>query len=248
VLGVGGLLACGWRVTKTALPYILLTGIVFYFPLGLLDALAEGNEDFTPFAILLYLFVNTYIVLWVIIVTRRVIDGEEAVYGYALRTALRLVPRAVIASVMAGVIVILMSFLLIVPGIIWAVYYTFILNAIALGYEGGKRALDYSKSLVRGRWLEVFGVSLLVGLTAGILVLAISVPASMLAYYIIPGSLVPTAISYALIYTLSLFYFITMTVYFLNLEQLAVEDERPVEVPAYLRQGLDRLSNTPEDA
>ena len=64
-------------------------------------------------------------------------------------------------SIIAGLMVLGLAFCLIVPGIIWAVYYTFIVQIVILKKISGKDALDYSKSLVK-RNKKVFLVLFLI--------------------------------------------------------------------------------------
>jgi hypothetical protein len=48
-------------------------------------------------------------------------------------------------------------------GIIWGVYYSFFVYAVALRQVSGKAALDYSKATVQGEWWRVFGYLLALG-------------------------------------------------------------------------------------
>jgi hypothetical protein len=51
----------------------------------------------------------------------------------------------------------------IIPGIIWLGYYTFSSSVVSLRDHSGKRALDESKALVKGRWWTVVGRILAIG-------------------------------------------------------------------------------------
>ncbi len=57
----------------------------------------------------------------------------------------------------AWLILIGLFLLLVVPGIVWSVYYSFLLMVVSVRGLSGKAALDYSKNLVKGRWWRVFG-------------------------------------------------------------------------------------------
>jgi len=66
--------------------------------------------------------------------------------------------------------------LLIIPGLIFAVYWTFVLYALITDNSGIGGAFSHSKRVVSGRWWTVFGYLFLfgliiVGLTIGVLVL-----------------------------------------------------------------------------
>ena len=63
-----------------------------------------------------------------------------------------------------GVVVLGLSVLLIIPGIIWLNYYTFVTQLVIINEKKWKSALDASKQLVRGHWWEVLGVNITVWL------------------------------------------------------------------------------------
>ena len=60
-----------------------------------------------------------------------------------------------------------LSLMLLIPGIMWAVYYTFIMQAVVLKRLSGTKAVAYSKSLVQGRSWQEFGAMLIVYILIG---------------------------------------------------------------------------------
>ncbi len=72
------------------------------------------------------------------------------------------------ASILVGLVVIVGFILLIVPGIIFAVWFSFTTMIVVLEGLRGKAALQKSKSYVQGRWWPVLGRIVLLGLAAGI--------------------------------------------------------------------------------
>jgi uncharacterized membrane protein len=54
-----------------------------------------------------------------------------------------------------------LTLLLVVPGIIFAVYWAFTQQIATLTDKSGRDAMKYSKELVKGRWWKVVGYSLL---------------------------------------------------------------------------------------
>jgi hypothetical protein len=73
----------------------------------------------------------------------------------ALSGSSHLIWPAICVSVIVSLIVILGAVLLIVPGIIFAVWYAFTLLAVALDEKRGMAALRASKVLVEGRWWSI---------------------------------------------------------------------------------------------
>ena len=73
---------------------------------------------------------------------------------------------AILTGLLAMLIVFGLTLLLIVPGVIWVIYYSFFLFVVALRGLSGKPALDYSKAIVKGQWWRVFGYMLVIQLLA----------------------------------------------------------------------------------
>lgn len=67
------------------------------------------------------------------------------------------------------IIVIGYTLLLIIPGIIWGIYYSFVIYIVILRNKTGKAALDYSKSLVTGNWGTLFLIYLGIGIVLGVI-------------------------------------------------------------------------------
>jgi len=72
-----------------------------------------------------------------------------------LKSALGLLVPAILISIISGLAVIGGLILLVVPGVIFAVWFIFSLHALMLDDKHTVDALKYSKSLVKGRWGEV---------------------------------------------------------------------------------------------
>ena len=93
------------------------------------------------------------------IVTEHAILGREIQPNEAGRQAIYRAPAAAWSYILGAVIVALL-FLLIIPGVIWTIYYSFVPYVVALRGRSGKSALDYSKSVVRANWWKVLAVIL----------------------------------------------------------------------------------------
>lgn len=94
----------------------------------------------------------------------------------AYRESLPYFWRYILLSIMVGVVVLLGLIALIIPGIIFAVWFAFSYYILVVENIGGVEAMKRSKQLVAGRWWMVFGhvafvtlVSLAVGIVAGAL-------------------------------------------------------------------------------
>lgn len=72
------------------------------------------------------------------------------------------------ASILVGLVVIVGFFLLIIPGIIFAVWYSFTIMVVVLEGLRGNEAMRKSKSYVQGRWLAVAGRIIILGIVVGL--------------------------------------------------------------------------------
>jgi uncharacterized membrane protein len=129
-----------------------------------------------------------------------------------------------------------MCLLLIVPGIIWGLYYSLFIYVVALRGLSGKQALDYSKAIVKGQWWRVFGYLLVINLleaVAGVIVVAL--------FWFTPDNKMLSIASDTLTDLISAL-FLTMTiVFFLNNDSMRIrselEKQTSAEPPALPPQG-----------
>jgi hypothetical protein len=116
-------------------------------------------------------------------------------------------------GLLALVIVLGYTLLLVVPGIIWGVYYLFVIYIVALRNKTGKAALEYSQSLVSGHWWDVFvvylGISIVLGVVGGVI--------SALFKWL-PLNLFTSLISFSLQTIIGSFLTVSITILFLNLD------------------------------
>lgn len=117
---------------------------------------------------MLNLFLGTIAAAAVAFLVERAVRGEEVSWRAAFEHGKRRLLATLWTSLLAGLIVFALSLCFVIPGIIWAIYYSFIVFVVSLRGREGKAALDYSKALVQGRWFFVFSVCLLLGLAAGL--------------------------------------------------------------------------------
>ncbi|MCX5645261.1 MAG: hypothetical protein NTZ17_11355 [Phycisphaerae bacterium] len=114
---------------------------------------------------------------------------EESLYGHtitwlaALRHAASRWGAAILTGLLAMLIVFGLTLLLIVPGVIWAIYYSFFLFIVALRGLSGKQALDYSRAMVKGQWWPVFTYLLVIQLLAVLAAIVVTAPFEVLPKY-----------------------------------------------------------------
>ena len=94
-------------------------------------------------------------------ITQRDITWQEA-----LNHGLKKWSALIRTRILGGLITFGMFLLLIVPGIIWSVYYIFTIYVVAITSLSGKKALSYSKKLVKGLWWRALGYFFVIGFAA----------------------------------------------------------------------------------
>lgn len=88
--------------------------------------------------------------------------------GEMLASTSHLIWPVIYTSLLVGLIVLAGSILLIIPGIIFAVWYSFVFYHIAFEEKPGLTALRASKQMVVGRWWKILWRVLLPGLLFGV--------------------------------------------------------------------------------
>ena len=147
------------------------------------------------------------------IVTEHAILGREIHSYEAGRQAISRALPAAWSYVLAGVIILALLLLLIIPGVIWIIYYSFVPYVVALRGRSGKSALDYSKSVVKGNWWKVLAVVLLLAFFNTGLTWLLSRFQPVIAEFPI------TLAVFALLVPVAAFKEVFMTVFFLSLER-----------------------------
>ena len=142
---------------------------------------------------ILEFFIGTIATIGIASIVEKSLQGTTLSWGDSLRYGLSKWATAIGTGFLAGLILLGLTLLLIIPGIIWSLYYTFWIYVVALRNIGGKTALDYSKSLVEGQWWSVFGVFFVLGIIGFIVGLAIGFPLNLISdnqfFGIIPNTI-----------------------------------------------------------
>ena len=161
--------------------------------------------------VLSLLMVIAYLALFVMVESYT--KNEPLAFGSAVRKAFSSLISVLWAAILSTLIIFGMLLLLVVPGIIYAVYYIFAQNAVVLRGMKGKAALDYSKSLVKGRWWRVFWYFT-------VLIIMTCLPSILygVAYSFMTKTLAHEMAKAAMTSMLGVYYGITMTIFFINLD------------------------------
>jgi hypothetical protein len=111
-------------------------------------------------------------VLTIEITARTLVDEKTNLKNLAL-IALKKLPMSILLGIIVGVIIIFGLILLIIPGIIFAIWFHFTLYTFILEGKKCLEALKESKILVQGRWWLVFWRLVVVNLFWGVVTTAL---------------------------------------------------------------------------
>ncbi|OGH82616.1 MAG: hypothetical protein A3F93_04870 [Candidatus Magasanikbacteria bacterium RIFCSPLOWO2_12_FULL_34_7] len=143
------------------IPSIITTSLV-----GALTAIF-GRQSQEFFVTVIYglffiiLFIISYVIgIWFSIVKVRIIaaryeNKDIASISSYIHSDKKLILPVIAASILAGIAIIGGFILFIVPGIIFSVWFAFVMYAVAIDNKESVDSLSYSKSLSKGRWLAV---------------------------------------------------------------------------------------------
>ena len=188
---VGEIVASGWDLYCLHLKRILLIFLVVYVPINIglsFIPAAEWAETYGALGRNMHMAIIQLSEFFVGVLATMALAKliEESLYGHtitwlqALRHAVSRWGAAIGTGLLAMLIVFGLALLLIVPGVIWMIYYSFFIFAVALRDLSGKPALDYSKALVQGQWWRVFGYLLVIQLLAVLAAMVVTAPFQVL--------------------------------------------------------------------
>lgn len=165
-----------WEVYTKNFTNILMVVLIVYIPVNALLFLVSSNDTlfdsvvpFNRMAQVLKVLIGIIPTFALIFITAKTMDGEIFDFKAVLSLAVKKWGRGICTALYQSVIIIALLFLLVVPGLIWIVYYSFTYQAVALRDLKNKEALDYSKYLVKGNWWATLGFSSAVILAPAVL-------------------------------------------------------------------------------
>jgi len=221
-LGIGDLFSVGWQLYNANFTDILRVILWVYIPINLVVALlpvewgqpgavTQEAQLYNNIVQLLEFFVGIIATMGIAVIVEKAVHGETLAWHDALRHGLSRWLSAIGTGLLGGLILLGLTFLLIIPGIIWSLYYAFWIYVVALRAVGGKTALDYSKRLVLGQWWRVFGTFFVIGFTGLIVVLTVTFLLTLIADNPLANLIINTVAN-----IVGAFFLVVTVVFFLN--------------------------------
>jgi hypothetical protein len=226
----------------TFLPFLLLTFLPVFLikrfaPLNLLQqSLGEGGYLlFSIFIRFIFSILGILSISAVSYIVENVIQGKEVGWAGALRFAFSRWGVAILTYLLMEIILLGLTFLLVIPAVIWTNYYSFYLNAVANRGLNYRAALNYSKDLVKSRWWHIFWRGL--GLAFAVILPALGV--GFILSRLIPARIFEGIWDFIICMSINLLT-VVESVWFLNLDYLRHEEQsssgnsnntKPAEAP-----------------
>ena len=172
---LGEILAAGFRAFFGMLPRMMLWLLLIYGALNLIVALVPFEEIFSDLDELRVVRIESKFdqaldnlfgcvaVVAAVLASGHVLAGLPVSPRHAFRGAVSRWWPMIWTGLLAGLVLLGLTLLLIVPGIIWFVYYAFLVPVVAFGLTGTE-ALAESKRLVKGNWWRTAGCGFVIGL------------------------------------------------------------------------------------
>ncbi len=175
-LSLKGILSLSWFVFRKHLRYFATLALLVYLPINLVlyfipfeeIALRYGDsyayQAYMRANQLMQVLFGVFAVMAIIHFVNSLVLGKVCAVKESFGATFRKWGSVFWAGVLSKLAVIGFTLLLIVPGIIYAGYYIFVLYTVVLTDNRGLKSLEYSKKLVKGRWWKMVGYAIVIHL------------------------------------------------------------------------------------
>lgn len=173
---ISEMLATAWDSYFNNFNTFILVVLATYVPLNIInfiysayvpeDELAELIKDYNlnVIAYTIMIFLTSFILVSIAtiataFIVQEDINNKNINFMQAINKSFNRLSTYMLTGLMMGIFLGFL-FILIIPGIIVGIFWIFALTSVALRNQSGMKALEYSKSIVDGRWWPVFGYAL----------------------------------------------------------------------------------------
>ncbi len=157
------------------IPTLIFGGVYVWYAITNPDntLMIELLDNISGIVSAIFSMLLTFTVIKILLVKR---TKQELSVGEALIEGSKHFGEGILLSIILSIALLFLYVLLIIPGIIFSIYWAFAYYALITDNVGFTKAMSHSKDLVKGRWWTVFGYNLLQGLIVGGVSMIILVP------------------------------------------------------------------------
>lgn len=229
-IGISGILSESWRLFRENFWLIFIISFVVYIPINtiltfvpvdqLLEQGLRGIRIYMRIIQFLEFLIGIIATMAIAYLVKARLDNKKISAWTALKEAVFKWPAAILTSFVTGISLLFLFLLLIVPGIIFAVYWMFVVYAVILKDELAFDAMSYSKSVVKGRWWKALGYSVVFGLLGLIVSLFLGFILGAISFFL-PANIIGSGIDVIMTTftdVISAFFTVVFVIFFLNFD------------------------------
>jgi hypothetical protein len=222
---IGEILSLAWQKYTDLFQTILVIILIIYIPINIILGFVPIDDSWE--GILLYYrviqllegFIGIIATMAIAFAVKQSLEGKRIEFGPALKKALFKWPYAFVTNLILGIFLLGLFLLLIVPGIIFYVFWMFTLYVVVLKDIHWKSALDYSRSIVKGRWWTVFGYSIVFGLIS----LGVALGLGIITIFV-PETYFTTLVIDTVLDIMIAFFTVVYAVFFINFDYTKMKE------------------------
>lgn len=167
---LGEILSQSWEIFTAKFQSILIITLIIYIPLNFIleliptDDTMEGIMMYMRAMQLLEGIIGILATIAIAFLVKGALDKREITWQESFKLAVDKWLKVLGTNIIAGILLVGLFILLIVPGVIFSIYWVFILYVVVFTDKWGFEAMKESKQLVQNRWWKTFGYAILFGI------------------------------------------------------------------------------------
>lgn len=218
-LSITEIMSRAWKIFKENFKTIATIVLIIYIPINIIlfyvpvEDTLEGMRSYFRVIQLFESLIGIIATIAIALVVKSKMEGNVLGVKEALKQSLSKWGVVVGTNILLGIFLVGLTLLLIVPGIIYFIFWLFVTYTVVFNNKSGKAAMNYSKEIVSGRWGIVFGYFFVFGLFGLLLGIIVAIPSLFL-----PTNLIISVISDTSTDIIASFFSVVWVIFYLNFE------------------------------
>ncbi|MBI9051909.1 MAG: hypothetical protein JEZ00_21010 [Anaerolineaceae bacterium] len=229
--GIKHILNESWKLFRQNLNDILKIILCIHLPINIILALLQvyiSTLKWNEFNTQIYRLIDsgldtlfgTIATIAIVLLINRSLEEEDTSWHINLRNGFSKWSAVIATFFLKSILLAGLILMLGIPGIVFAIYYFFVIQVVVLRNLSWVDALEYSRKLVLGQWWHIAGITFLLGIIYIFIYAAILFPITQISHnpYI---NILPNTM-YSII---NGFFIVASTIFFLNTDYLRQSDQ-----------------------